>query len=134
MKNIKDLVYKALCEEFGEDHVTDQYPKDWSNLPQVEYTEEDNRVSERTNEGETKSYVRYRIDVWDSKSTSKYALMVENAIGIPIEKVKNDTAFGLSRTSCSDAPDPSGLKHKQMRYEAIIDNEEDYIYWNNSTL
>lgn len=135
MVNIKDKVYKALCDEFGEDHVSDQYPKDWSNLPAVQYTEEDNRVSERTNEGETKSYVRYRVDIWDAKSTSDYSLMVEDALGIPLEKIHMETAFGLSRTSCHDVPDPSGLKHKEMRYEGIIDNEnEGYIYWNNSTL
>lgn len=36
--------------------------------------------------------------------------------------------LGFLRTSCSDVPDPSGLKHKQMRYEAIIDCDKQFIY------
>ena len=128
MRNIKDQVYAQLVEQFGEDHVTDQYPTDWTNLPAIQYTEEDNRVAKRTNEGETKSYVRYRIDIWDSRSTSESALKVDAALGIPMDE---ETSFGLSRTSCSDISDPtSGLKHKQMRYEAIIDMQNNLIYWN----
>lgn len=128
MRNIKDQVYAQLVEQFGEDHVTDQYPTDWTNLPAIQYTEEDNRVAERTNEGETKSYVRYRIDIWDSRSTSESALKVDIALGIPVGE---EASFGLSRTSCSDISDPnSGLKHKQMRYEAIIDMQNNLIYWN----
>lgn len=132
MKNIKALVYKALAEKLGEDHVTDSYPQNWANLPAIQYTEEENKVSERTDEGETKSYVRYRIDIWDSKTTSPSAGLVDEALGVPIDRIKDGTAFGLSRTACADTPDPSGLKHKVMRYEGIIDMEnEDYIYWND---
>ena len=40
-------------------------------------------------------------------------------------------ALGLVRTLCQDTPDPSGLKHKVMRYEAIIDMESDDVYWPN---
>lgn len=134
MRNIKAMVYKALADKFGEDHVSDLYPQSWANLPAIQYTEEENRVSERTDEGEVKSYVRYRVDIWDNKSTSKSALMVDEALGVPIDRMKDGTAFGLSRTSCADTPDPSGLKHKQMRYEAVIDNENDFIYWNNGNM
>ena len=38
-------------------------------------------------------------------------------------------ATGLKRTECQDVPDPSGMKHKQMRYEGIIDMESDEVYW-----
>jgi len=117
MKNVKDQVFAALDSEF--DKVTDQYPKDWADLPAVQYAEEDNKVYEHTGEGECKSYVRYRIDIWHNRSTSEAALSVDKAL----------SALGLVRTLCQDAPDPSGLKHKVMRYEAIIDMENDNVYW-----
>lgn len=119
MKNVKDQVYAALNEVF--ENVTDQYPKDWAELPAIQYTEEENKVYEHTTEGECKSYVRYRIDIWHNKSTSQSALDVDKAL----------SALGLVRTSCGDVPDPSGLKHKMMRYEAIIDMESDRVYWTN---
>lgn len=117
MKNVKDQVYAALSAVFK--NVTDQYPKDWADLPALQYVEEDNKVHERTTEGETKSYVRYKVDIWDNRSTSEAALLVDNAL----------SALGLTRTFCQDTPDPSGMKHKVMRYEAIIDMESDLVYW-----
>ena len=36
---------------------------------------------------------------------------------------------GLKRTECQDVSDPSGMKHKQMRYEGIIDMDSDEVYW-----
>ena len=68
---------------------------------------------------EDKSFVRYRIDIWNRNSTSADALAVDNAM----------KATGLKRTECQDVPDPSGMKHKQMRYEGIIDMESDEVYW-----
>ena len=32
---------------------------------------------------------------------------------------------------CADVQDPSGMKHKQMRYEGIIDMDSDQVYWLN---
>ena len=119
MKNVKDQVYRALEEIFP--NVTDQFPKDWADLPAVQFVEEDNKVYEHTTEGECKSYVRYRIDIWHNKSTSEAALSVDKAV----------SALGLVRTACGDVPDPSGWKHKQMRYEGIIDMESDEVYWTN---
>lgn len=117
MKNIKDDIFNALSRVF--DNMSDQYPKVWADFPTLQYTEEENKVFEHTDEGETKSYVRYRIDIWHNRSTSDAALQVDEIL----------SAFGLVRTLCQDAPDPSGMKHKVMRYEAIIDMENDYIYW-----
>lgn len=119
MKNVKDQIFNALAVIFT--NVTDQYPKDWAELPAVQYTEEDNKVHEHTGEGECKSYVRYRVDIWHNRSTSDAALKVDIAL----------SALGLVRTLCQDAPDPSGLKHKVMRYEAIIDIESEEVYWPN---
>lgn len=117
MKNVKDQVSEAL--ENVLENVSDMYPKDWADLPAVQFAEEENRVYEHTEEGETKSYVRYRIDIWHNRSTSESALKVDKAL----------SALGLVRTTCQDVTDPSGLKHKLMRYEAIIDMENDYVYW-----
>lgn len=117
MKNVKDQVYAALAEKF--ENVSDQYPKDWVTLPAVQYQEEDNKSYERTTEGECKSYVRYLVNIWDSKSTSEAAIRVDEAL----------STLGLVRILCQDAPDPSGMKHKVMRYEAIIDLASDQVYW-----
>ena len=117
MKNVKDEIYKKLLEVT--ENVSDQYPKDWSNFPVIQYVEEDNSVYERTDNKEQKSKVRYRIDIWHNKSTSDIALAVDGAV----------SELGLVRTLCADVPDPSGLKHKQMRYEGIISMDDDYVYW-----
>lgn len=114
MINIKDQVYAQL--EGVLDNVTDTYPSNWANLPAVQYTEEDNSVAEWTDNEEQISHVAYRIDIWDSKSTSKTALDIDRVLA----------SFGLKRVSCRDLDDTSGLRHKQMRYEAYYDN--DFIY------
>lgn len=118
MKNVKDQVFAALDSVF--EHVTDQYPGNWANLPALQYVEEENKVYERTNK-EEKALVRYRVDIWHNESTSETALKVDAALSV----------LGLVRTMCQDVPDPSGLKHKVMRYEAIIDMNSDAVYWPN---
>ena len=70
---------------------------------------------------EDKSKVRYRIDIWDFKNTSPTAVAVDKVV----------SALGLKRIGCADVPDPSGMKHKQMRYEGIIDMDSDQVYWLN---
>lgn len=121
MKNVKDEVYSALCEV--SENVTDVYPKEWADDVNIQYSEEDNSVYEFSSScdglREDKAKVRYRIDIWARRSTSTYALAVDAAM----KKV------GLKRTGCQDVPDPSGMKHKQMRYEGIIDEDSDYVYW-----
>lgn len=116
MINVKDIVYKKLCEVI--DNVSDNYPNDWSKLPAVQYVEEENKVQEFTDDQEQASYLRFRIDIWDNKSTSNTACKIDDVM----------STLGFFRTSCSDVPDPSGLKHKQMRYEAIIDCKKRFIY------
>lgn len=119
MKNVKDQVYEALKQIA--DNVSDVYPKDWASFPVIQYTEENNCVEEWTDDQEQKSRVRYRIDIWHNVNTSEMALAVDKAI----------STLGLRRTACGDVPDSSGLKHKQMRYEGIIDMNSDYVYWNS---
>ena len=46
MKNVKDEVFAALQAVC--DNVSDVYPTSWVDLPAIQYTEEENRVYERT--------------------------------------------------------------------------------------
>ena len=117
MKDVKEEVYKALCTVT--ENVTDTYPKDWEDVPAIQLTEEDNKVYERTGNKEDKAYIRYRIDIWHNKSTSETSCKVDEVV----------SALGLVRTLCQDVSDPSGLKHKLMRYEGIIDMDSDVVYW-----
>lgn len=114
MINVKSKVYDALCKAVK--NVTDSYPTSWADLPAVQYMEEDNKVVEWTDDREQKSYVRYRIDIWDNTSTSAAALSIDAEIA---------GSLGLERTFCQDVDDPSHLKHKVMRYEAILEARPD---------
>lgn len=118
MKNVKDEVYAALLTVT--DNVSDTYPKDWAKFPTIQFVEENNSVEEWTDDQEQMARVRYRIDIWHNQSTSETALAVDKAVA----------SLGLRRTACGDVQDPSGLKHKQMRYEGIIDMNSDTVYWN----
>ena len=119
MKNIKDKIYDALCAVI--ENVSDAYPTNWADMPAVQLTEENNSVCESTNSSvEEKARVRFRIDVWHTKSTSETALAVDKAV----------SALGLGRTACMDAPEPNQQhKHKVMRYEGIICMDSDEVYW-----
>lgn len=116
MINVKDQVYMALLNVT--DNVSDHYPRDWKQDLAIQYMEEDNKVVEYTDMEEQKAYCRYRIDIWSGKSTSSAAVAVDGVIA----------ALGLKRTQCSDVEDPSGLKHKQMRYEMTIDVKTGQVY------
>ena len=116
MVNVKDEVYKALSTV--NDNVSDCYPRNWEQDVAIQYMEEDNKVVEYTDGEEQKAYVRYRIDIWSRKSTSAIAVQVDKAIA----------ALGLKRTQCMDVEDPSGMKHKQMRYEMVIDVRAMAVY------
>ena len=121
MKNVKDQVYAALCTVF--ENVSDAYPRSWAEGSTIQYTEEQNDVYEASSDAEgmreDKALVRYRIDIWNNHSTSEAALQVDEAMKVT----------GLKRIACADVPDPSGMKHKQMRYEGIIDMDSDSVYW-----
>lgn len=116
MINVKDQVYAALQPITT--NVSDGYPKSWAVLPAIKYIEEANSVAEWTDGRESKSQLRYRIDVWDNVSTSATALAVDAAM----------SRLGLIRTTCNDVDDPSGLKHKVMIYSGIIDVDTEQMY------
>lgn len=120
MINVKDQVYDAI-KDIAE-NVSDGYPKDWATLPAIQYTEEQNAVYEWTDGAEQKATLAYRIDIWHNRSTSAAALAVDAAL----------CPLGIIRTSCMDVDDPSGLKHKVMRYEGIIDVHSEMVYHTNN--
>lgn len=120
MINVKDQVYQALCNV--SENVSDVYPQTWTVWPAIQYTEEDNSVFTKTDEDEQAATLRYRIDIWDNKSTSLTAIAVDEAI----------STLGLTRTMCQDAADPTGLRHKVMRYEGVIDVNTETVYWYGS--
>lgn len=120
MINVKDQIYSALLGVC--DNVSDIYPQTTSIFPAIQYTEEANNVYEKTDEAEQLAYLRYRIDIWNTGSTSQLALDVDEAV----------SALGLVRTSCMDVADPRGLRQKQMRYEGIINVTSQMVYWEGS--
>lgn len=120
MINVKDQVYAALCE--ATENVSDLYPTDWASLPAVQYTEEANNVFTKTDQREQMAQLRYRIDIWNTASTSAIALAID-------EKM---SALGLTRIECADIADGTGMRHKQMRYEGVIDESTETVYWYGS--
>lgn len=119
MINVKDQVYNQI--KGISNNVSESYPTNWIDFPAILYTEEDNRVYEWVDGEESKSYIRYKIDIWNNGSTSACALSVDQAL----------SSLGLRRTLCQDVSDPSGLKHKVMRYEGIIDVNNQMVYQYN---
>lgn len=116
MINIKPLIYNKLKECTS--NVTNDYPSDWTIFPCIQYTEEENSTYLKTDGVEQMAEVRFRIDIWDKHSTSGMAMAVDVSL----------TSLGLIRTSSVDITDPSGLRHKVMRYEGIVDVSDLKIY------
>lgn len=116
MINVKDQVYDAI--KGIAENVSDGYPKDWGKLPAIQYTEEDNSVFEWVDNKESKAHLLYKVDIWNNDSTSEIALAIDRAI----------SKLGLQRVACGDVADPSGMKHKVMRYEGIIDVDTQRVY------
>ena len=98
MINVKDQVYEALSDVF--DNVSDFYPLSWENFPIIQYTEEANNVVTKTDNEEKHAQLRYRIDIWNTGSTSQLAVQVDDALKV----------LGLTRIECADVPDPSNQK------------------------
>lgn len=121
MIDLKEKIYQALhsvCE-----NLSDTYPTDWTKLPCIQYMEDENKVESWTDDIEKISFVRYRIEIWSDISTSQIALDVDRKLA----------ALGLKRAFSQDIDDPTHLKHKVMRYEALLEeiNGELYVYHKN---
>ena len=109
MINVKPEIYAELKKVTS--NVNDSYPSDWATFPVVQYIEEENKTSEKTDDREQKAYIRFKIDIRNNRSTSSSATLVDELI----------SALGLVRTQCLDVTDTSQLKHKVMRFEGTID-------------
>ena len=122
MINFKDKIYDELLRVTQ--NVSDLYPGNWEQLPAIQYTEEANNVTLKTDDAEQRVYLSYRIDIYDRGSTSLTAVAVDEVI----------SPLGLVRTLCEDspAPDPAGYRHKVMRYEGIYDIENDMMCWDGA--
>lgn len=120
MVNFKPIIYKKLKEIEGVT-VSEEYPNDWSKLPAVTYSEEDNSTYEVVDNKEATCRIIYRIEIWNDRSTSEIVLKIDEAI----------TQLGLKRAFCKDAPTPSNLKHKVLRYEGIVDIKTFRVYQRN---
>lgn len=116
MINIKPLILKELKKVCT--NVNDCYPEDWTTFPVVQYIEEDNKTNCKTDDKEQEAYIRYKIDIWNDRSTSDIAVAVDGVL----------SSLGLIRTQCIDTPEPSKLKHKVMRFEGIIDINNMRVY------
>jgi len=116
MINVKDQVYdaiKSMCS-----NISDIYPSDWATLPAIQYIEEDNIVHEFTDNKEQSALIRYRFDIWHDANTTEYAVELDERV----------SALGLKRIQSIDLDDTNNFKHKQMRYEGIIDVDTLHVY------
>ncbi len=116
MINIKPIILKELKKVSI--NVNDSYPSDWATFPVIQYVEEDNKTHTKTDDKEQLAYIRYKIDIWNDRSTSETVLKVDEVL----------SSLGLIRIQCLDTPEPSQLKHKVMRYKGIIDVNNMRVY------
>ena len=116
MINIKPLIYKELQKVA--DNVTDTYPSDWETFPVVIFLEEQNKPGDWFDDKEQKSYVRYKVDIFDNESTTDLSIKINEIFAMS----------GSKRTESQYMPDPSHLRHKIMRFEGIIDPKTQLVY------
>lgn len=124
---MKEKVCAALSSVFGEGKVSDFWPGEFSPASgsDVVYTEEENKSYERTGARTTKSYCRFRIDIFDfdQDSTSAIACLVDEALAWNAD----GTGLGMTRTACRD-DNTAHRRHKIMRYECIVGEADQRIY------
>lgn len=78
-------------------------------LPSILYAEVANT---QANKGaERRTNLAYSIDIYSKTSTTSLASKVDDVM----------TALGFKRGTCLDLGDPSGLRHKNMKYTAVYD-------------
>jgi hypothetical protein len=109
MYDVKPLV-NQLLESIPGVTVSDAYPKDFSKLPHISFYEIANSDYLRIG-GELLTDISIQVDIWHNKSTGALAQQVD-------EKMNS---IGFRRQFMADVPDPSGIKHKTMRYRGIVD-------------
>jgi hypothetical protein len=97
--------------------VSDAYPKSFNVLPQISFYEIANTDPLQLPK-EYLSDISIQIDVWHNRSTGALAKQVD-------DKMKS---IGFVRKFAADVPDPSGIKHKTMRYRGVVDKRNLFVY------
>lgn len=111
----KKLVSDALAE-IPNVTVTGNYNVGMKSLPCIVYKE---LVNEKASKGpEIKTNLAYSIDIYSESSTTTIAGQVD-------EKMAN---LGFRRGTCPDLDDPSGLRHKNMKYTGVYNWLNKRIY------
>lgn len=111
----KQIVADALSKIEGIT-VTASYNTAMKKLPSILYAEV---VNTKANEGaEKRTNLAYSIDIYSDKSTTSIASKVDEVI----------SAIGFKRGQCLDLDDPSGLRHKSMKYSGVYDYNTNLIY------
>jgi hypothetical protein len=114
MYDVKPQIKELLEAIPGVKKVSDAWPPDWKDLPQITIFEQ--FVSDHLKKGILYEIV-LQIDVWHNRSTGAIAQQVEgkmNSIGFKLE-------------FASDVPDPA-VKHKTMRFRGIVDKRDLKVY------
>lgn len=116
MINFKPELVKALKKV--QENITESYPDEWKNLPVICYEEEQNIPHTITSNGESMTTLRYRIDIYSNTSTSNLKIRINEEL----------TKLGLTRVGSIDMNDLAGRRHTVMRYEGVIDLDNNKIY------
>ena len=114
MYDIKPQV-KGMLESIPDvKKVSDAWPPDWKDLPQITFFEQYN--SDHLKKG-ILSEIVIQIDIWHNRSTGAIAQQVEAKMA----------SIGFKREFASDVPDKA-VKHKTMRYRGIVDARDLKVY------
>lgn len=111
----KEKVAQALSTIDGV-HVAASYSVAMKQFPSILYAEVVNVPLSKGAEARTQ--LAYSIDIYSEKSTTELACAVDDAL----------TRIGLKRGQCMDLDDPSGLRHKNMKYTGVYDTNTQLIY------
>lgn len=117
MYDIKPTINSLLEDIVGEDNVSDSYPASFNNPPYISFYEQDNRDVYKLRE-EVYTEVVIQIDIWHNRSTGLLAQQVNTKMN----------SIGLKREFARDIPDPSGIKHKTMRFKGKVNNRNLLVY------
>lgn len=107
----------TLLESIPGVTVSDAYPKDFTKLPHISFYEIDNSDPLKLRQ-EYLTDISIQIDIWHNRSTGSIAQQVD-------EKM---SSIGFRRQFMADVPDPSGIKHKTMRYRGIVDTRTNLVH------
>lgn len=101
-------------------NVVETFPNDWADLPVLVYEEENNTPHTVTTQGEAMTLLRYRIEIYSNESTSSLKTQINAKL----------TERGFTRVFSQDMNDINGRRHTVLRYEGVVDLENNKIYKN----